>query len=221
MTTTAPSLTILIATLGQRGSLLLRLLGVLLPQTEAWAGRVEVLAWLNNGYPPLGEIRDALVDAATTDYVVFVDDDDLVPAYYVQEVMEALEARPDKVGFPVDLYVRGRLREVCDQSLRHADWYRDPAGVLCRDMVHIAPVRREIAAAGRFAVAAAGQAEDIAWVKQVRPLIKTEQYVTRVMYHYLYSPAGSAWRRPGMITGGHPRPAVDHPHFRWHADSDG
>jgi hypothetical protein len=218
--TALPTLTILIPTLGQRETVLRRLLGILLPQTEPHNGRVQVMGWFNNGQPSLGEIRDGLVDASTTDYVTFVDDDDVVPGYYVQEVLRGLEHWPDKLGFPVELYVRNRLQETCDQSLRHTGWYRDARGVLCRDVVHIAPVRREIAAAGRFAVAAAGQAEDIAWVEQVRPLLHSEHYLPAVMYHYLYSPRSSAWRAPASITRGHPRPTVDHPHFRWHPASD-
>lgn len=217
---TGPSLTVLIATLGQRQTLLQRLLAVLLPQTEDCGGRVEVLAWFNRGQPPLGEIRDGLVAAATTDYVVFVDDDDLVPGYYVSEILTGLESRPDKVGFPVELWVRGRLREVCDQSLRYTGWYRDVGGVLCRDVVHIAPVRRTIAAAGRFAAVGPGKAEDYAWVEQVRPLIHTEHYITRIMYQYLYSPRQSAWRNPASIRPGGDRLTVEHPHFRWHPDSD-
>jgi hypothetical protein len=121
----------------------------------------------------------------------------------------------------VELWVGGRFREVCDQSLHHTGWYRDPGGVLCRDIVHIAPVRRTIAAAARFAVAGPGEAEDVAWVEQVRPHIRTEQYIPTVMYQYLYSPRGSAWREPGRVTSGHTRPRIDHPHFRWHPDSDG
>lgn len=218
--TTLPSLTILIPTLGQREQSLRRLLRVLLPQTEPHNGRVQVVGWFNNGQPPLGEIRDGLVDACTSDYVAFVDDDDTVPGYYVAEALKALESWPDKLGFPVELYVRGRLQETCDQSLRHTGWYRDASGVLCRDVVHIAPLRREIAAAGRFAVAGAGRAEDIAWVEQVRPLLHSEQYIPAVMYHYLYSPAVSAWRRPWRIARGHTRPAITHPHFRWHPASD-
>lgn len=219
--TAAPSLTILIPTLGQREHLLLRLLDVLLPQAAPYGGRVQVMGWFNNGQPTLGEIRDGLVDAAATDYVAFVDDDDLVPGYYVAEALAGLEGWPDKLGFPVELYVRGHLRETCDQSLRHSGWYRDPiTGVLCRDVVHIAPVRRTIAAAGRFAAAAAGQAEDYAWVEQVRPFITTEQYLPTVMYRYLYSPRASAWRNPRAIAPGHTRPTVDHPCFTWHPGSD-
>lgn len=216
MTSAPPTLTVLIATLGQRRISFLRLLSRLLPQTVDWSGRVEVMAWFNNGTPSLGEIRDGLVTAATSDYVVFVDDDDLVPDCYVSEILTALEAWPDKVGFPVELFVGGRYRETCDQSLRHTGWYRNQSGLLCRDIVHIAPVRRSIAAAGSFAVVAAGQAEDYPWVEQVRPLIHTEEYIPAPMYRYLYSPRTSAWQRPGRITGGHHPPPVDHPHFRWH-----
>src|SRR5690606_12828532 len=54
----------------------------------------------------------------------------------------------------------------------------------------------------------------------------TEVYVDRVLYQYLWTPAGSVWRRPDEQIGpsdgaGRPwRPAkADSPHFAWHPAS--
>jgi len=210
---------ILIPTIGQRADSFARLMDVLLPQLDPYAGRVRVLAWWNNGDPPLGDIRQALVETAGTDYVCFVDDDDLVPDYYVAEVVRALESRPDHVGFQVGYHVDGVLREVVDHSLRHRRWYRD-AGGLYRDLTHLDPLRTDLALRGDFRRRMRrGRAEDRPWVKQVRPHVATEEYIDKVMYHYLWSEAGSAWQNPDRIRQGFTRPDVDHPHFTWHPES--
>ncbi|MEV2236697.1 glycosyltransferase family A protein [Micromonospora sp. NPDC049891] len=214
-----PSWSILIPTIGQREVLFRRLLDVLLPQLDPFGGRVRVLGWWNNGSPTLGEIRQALVEAAGTDYVCFVDDDDMVPDYYVAEIVRALESEPDHVGFKVDYFVEGQLREVVDHSLRYRRWYRDANG-LYRDFTHIDPLRRDLALRGDFRRRhRRGRAEDRPWVKQVRPYVHTEEYVDKVMYHYLWSEHVSAWQRPEKIRQGFRRPQVDHPHFVWHPES--
>lgn len=213
-----PTWTILIPTVGQREPLFRRLLSVLLPQVEPHAGRVRVLAWWNNGRPSLGTIRQRLVQAAETDYVSFIDDDDLVPGYHVAEVMQALTSGPDHVGFKLEFSVDGDVREIVDHSIRHPGWGRGKTG-LYRDLTHIDPIRTALALRADFQVARAGKAEDRAWVKQVRPHVQTEAYIDRVMYHYLWSPNGSVWRNPGQLETDFVRPDIDHPHFSWHPES--
>lgn len=212
-----PTWAILIPTIGQRDALFKRLLERLLPQLDEYAGAVRVLAYWNNGGPTLGEIRDSLIEAAAgADYVSFIDDDDMVPEYFVAEAMRALETRPDTIGFKVAYYVDGAFGEICDQSLRHQSWHRNAEGVLCRDITHVAPIRQTIAAAGRFARARRHRAEDRVWVKQVRPFTSTEVYVDKIMYEYLYSHEGSSWQRKNAVKPVGSRPAIDHPHFAWH-----
>jgi hypothetical protein len=216
-----PSWTILIPTIPQREASFRRLLDVLLPQLAAHP-QVRVLAWRNVGDPPLGELRDGLVDSAGTDYVSFIDDDDLVPEFYVAEIVQALAERPDHVGFQLEYTTdqHGHLgREIVEHSLKWRRWSRVD-GVLCRDFTHLDPVRTEFAQRGRFAVARPRRAEDRVWVKQVRPYLGSEVYIPKIMYHYLWSQAGSSWERPHELapaTG--PLPAVDHPSFSWHRRS--
>jgi glycosyltransferase involved in cell wall biosynthesis len=212
---TPPTWTILVPTLGQRADLFARLLTVLLPQLDDHGGRVRLLCWWSHGYPSIGVIRDRMLAHARSEYVSFVDDDDLVPDYYVAEVVAALQSRPDHVGFKVEYSRDGVVREVIDHSLRYRRWGRNRRG-LFRDVTHIDPVRLDVARRGRFAVVHPGQAEDHAWVDQVRRFMRTEEYVDKVMYHYLWSSQVSAWQRPDLIRPVGVRPVFDHPLFAWH-----
>lgn len=215
--------TILIPTIGQREHLLMRLLDALLPQLDAYGGDVRVLAWRNNGTPSLGEIRDALVRDADSEYVSFVDDDDMVAPDYVKAIVSAIsqhDGRPDHVGFQLEYTTDGHGREIVDHSLRHGRWHRDTAGMLCRDLTHIDPIKREIAIQGTFVVRRPGRAEDRHWVKQVRPRVGTEAYIPRVMYHYLWRSDTTAWQNPAAIVPKVGRPEIPHPHFEWHPRSD-
>lgn len=213
-----PTWTILIPTIGQRAASLRALLGRLLPQTEPYAGRVRVLAAFNNGSPALPEIRQRLVEATTTEYLSFVDDDDMVSEDFVSSVMGALETNPDYVGFRVNYLADGRHRGIIDHSLKHGGWReeRNPYRWL-RDITHINPMRSAVARAADFRVAGAGQIEDRPWVEQVRNsgLLETEVHIPRPLYDYQWSRRGSAWQRPERIRQGIARPDITHDNFRW------
>ena len=220
---TAPLWTILVPTIGQRDLLFCRLMTVLLPQLDEFAGAVQVLGWRNAGERSLGELRDQMVADATGEYVSFIDDDDMVSEHYVAEIVRAItEAgdRPDHVGFQLEYCVDGVPREIVDHSLRHRRWHRNAGGSLVRDFTHVDPIRRELAARGRFAVARRGRAEDRAWCKQVRPHVYSEAYVDKVLYRYLWSAAGSSWQRPERIAPPvTPLMTALGPHFTWHERS--
>lgn len=219
MNVSAPTWTILVPTLGQREALFARLMGVLLPQLDEHEGRVRVLAWRNNGQPSISQIRDALVAAAGSDYVSFIDDDDLVPEYYVAEIVRAIAERPDHVGFKIEYSTDDEHREIVEHSLKWRKWGRGHDGQLYRDVTHIDPVRTDLAVRGRFRVRP-GRAEDRVWVKQVRKFLRTEVYIDKIMYYYLYREHITAWRSPQTIEHVAGRPAIDHPYFSWHPESD-
>lgn len=214
-----PTWTILVPTLGQREHLFSRLMGVLLPQLDEHEGRVRVLAWRNNGQPSISEIRDALLAAAGTDYVSFIDDDDLVPEYYVAEIVKALDERPDHVGFKIEYSTNDEHPEIVDHSLRWGKWGRTLDGQLHRDVTHIDPIKTDIALLARF-YCRPGRAEDRVWVKRVRRHLATEVYIDKIMYHYLFREDTTAWREPRAIVSVAGRPVIDHPYFAWHPASD-
>lgn len=222
MTAMPPTWAILVPTLGERRALFLRLMNGLLSQLDHWGGRVTVRAWFNNGTPPLPTIRQYMVRDAGSDYISFVDDDDLVAPFYVDEVMSALGQEPDYVGFQVQCYSDGKPTAIAHHSLKHGDWINLPDRYL-RDISHINPMRTKIAQTADFRQARPGAAEDRAWVSQLRRggLLKSEVTVNKILYHYLYSTSrkagqGSRWRHPerSIHRTGH-RPEVHHPHFTW------
>lgn len=216
-----PTWTILVPTLGERRPLFERLMSGLLPQLDPHEGRVNVVAWWNNGHPSLPEVRQAMVDGARSDYVSFVDDDDLVPNYFVAEVVSALAQRPDYVGFQVQCYSNGVPTAVSYHSLRHGRWRNDGATYF-RDISHLNPIRRDLALLADFRRTKPGRPEDRAWVDQLRKTgrVRTEVTIDRIMYHYLYSTsryagAGSRWRNPRMIRPGSQPARFDSPHFSY------
>lgn len=222
-----PTWTILIATIGQRRAQLQRLLTRLMPQVDPYGGAVKVLAYWDNGETDLPAKRQALVEAVDTDYLCFVDDDDLVSDDYVSAIMDALAQGPDYVGFSMGVWKGGRRFRVSDHSLRHGGWGRHE-DVYLRDITTSNPMLTKAAKAADFTVTPRGGAEDRAWADQIRAsgMLRTEVVIDRILYHYLWVPADSAWRRPDDqitpkdLAGRDWRPpAAESPNFAWHPDS--
>lgn len=208
--------TVLIATLGQRAARFERLLTQLLPQLEPHDGAVTVCALYNHGERDLGTVRQELVEHATSTYVSFVDDDDELPDYHVAEVMTRLDGVVDYVGWQLQCYVNGTTLNPTYHSLRYRRWYHDRRGYY-RDVSHLNPIRRELALRADFR---RGQPpEDVSWVDQVRPHVRTESYVDKVMYRYHSSSSDSTWGGVGVERVWHRRPIVSHPYFSYHPGS--
>lgn len=221
----APLWTILIPTIGRRQAQFKRLALELLAQAELHSGEVTVLAYYNNGERPLAQIRQALVEAAGSFYVSFVDDDDWVPEFYVEKVLGAagdygaqFEAWPDYIGWRMQHYSDGHPSKPTYHSLAYGKWYDDSRGYY-RDVSHLNPIRRELALQADFR--GGNPPEDVSWADQMRGLLRTEVVIPpeHVMYHY-YSSGDSTWR-PGSVkaTGSERRAKIEHPLFAWHPDS--
>jgi hypothetical protein len=222
--TAAPSWTILVPTLGERGALFQRLMAGLLPQAERHPG-VQVVGWWNNGSPSLPKIRQTMVATATTEYVSFVDDDDLVSPDYVDEIVAAMASRPDYVGFTVQCYSDGWPTAMAHHALKYGRWANLKTHYE-RDISHINPMRAALARKADFTRAKAGRAEDRIWVDQLRRsgALRTEVVIPKVLYHYLYSTNrtagfGSRWERPSSIRSHSDlvRPEITSPAFSWSA----
>lgn len=208
--------TVLIATVGQRRDRLRRLLDGLLPQTEPYAGSVTVLAFHNNGERPLGHVRQDLLEYATSDYVSFVDDDDELPTYHVERVMDCVDGVIDYVGWRMQTYVNGRRLDPTFHSLRYSSWYHDHRGYY-RDVSHLNPIRTAVARQADFR--RGEPPEDVSYADQLRGLVRTECYVDDVMYVYRSSSADSVWRASAAQLTGATRLDLNHPNFSYHPGS--
>lgn len=221
-----PTWTILVPTLGQRAELLCQMLDGLLPQVDEHDGRVKVLAYWDNGQVDIATKKQALLDAAGTDYLSFVDDDDTVSDDYVAAVLDALDSWPDYVGLKLQVYQDGKPLVLSHHSLRHGGWLNEGAPYFRRDITCANPMRTLIAKAARFTGPKRGQAEDVHWVAQLRGKLRTEVFVDRVLYHYWWVPSQSTWIEPDRMIRSHDdagRPwqplQVGSPNFAWHAAS--
>lgn len=202
-------LSILIATLGWRRASFNRLLDRLLPQVER--NNIEVVAYWNNGEKSIGELRQDLLEDARGEYVCFIDDDDMVPTWYCDEIFYALGK--DYVGFQVELFNDEKKMPPVYHSIRYGVWHDDETGYY-RGVTHLNPIKRELALKGDFGDKGIG--EDETWSRSVTPHVRTENYIDKIMYYYYHD-------RQGTVFGGnkrkpvpHIRGEVDHPQFRYH-----
>ena len=207
-------LSILIATLGQREERFKRLLDALLPQVDKYDD-IEVIAYWNNFERPLVEIRQALLNQAKGEYVCFIDDDDTVPNYYCDEIMQRLDG-VDYVGWQMQLYTNGEKAKPTYHSLRYSNWHDDEDGYY-RNVSHLNPIKREIALKAGFS-SKEGVPEDYDWANRVGSLVKTENYIDKVMYYYHHTADDSHWAG-GKALKDWERPNIINKHFNWHPDS--
>jgi hypothetical protein len=221
-----PTWTICIATIGQRRDLLARLLAGLMPQVDAADGRVKVLAYWDSGdltkrhgsaLDAIAHKRQALLNAATTDYVSWLDDDDWVADDYITSILEALDEEPDMVGFTMEIRKDGKPHGMGLISLRYGGWSQKPNGTYLRDITHANPMRTRIARTATFTDRRGGP-EDTAWVGQLREggLLRTEVVIDKVLQHYDWVVERSSWTVPGRVK---PRDPAGHRWQRLEVDS--
>ena len=155
----------------------------------------------------------ALLDSSVADYVSFIEDDDWVHENYVGLIMHALEQEPDFVGFRLRYTESGVLQLPVVHSI-HAQQNEtsdeDEPKVLYRQVTHLNPIRRTIAATASFE---GDFAMDRRWSNQIveGKLIRNEVFVDEEVYHYRHDPADS-------IQSGEFEPASHlpaHPDFPW------
>jgi hypothetical protein len=170
---------ILIATIAHRTDLLATLLNHLKPQLRPGVG---VLVYRDNREQLYGPKCQALYQASQADYVSMLDDDDWVADDYIPAVMEALEQRPDYVGYRIRYTEHGAPQQPIVHTLTCGGWGATADG-LHRDICHKNPLRRELA------LQAGWQGDggaDQTWANRLRELgqVKTEVFIDRELYHY-------------------------------------
>lgn len=177
-------LSILIPTLPIEHSFLRRLLNVLQPQVKRHNDKVQILIDYRDKPVTTGEKRNYLIQQAKGEYIVFIDTDDLVPMYYVDEILKASGKGTDCITFRGYMTTDGRKRK--DFVLRMGSEYEEREGIYYRWPNHIVPIKRSIASSVNFPNKTYG--EDYAWSKKINDLklIKSETFIDKEMYHYEY-----------------------------------
>lgn len=174
----------LIAAIPHRHAKLLALLAGL--DAQAQPG-FSVLLYRDNLQASTAAKRQALLTAASAEYVSFIDDDDAVMPGYVPLIMAALCEQPDYIGFPVLYEVNGAARGTAEHSIRYDGWHTWPERMV-RDISHLNPLRRDIAVKAGFG---GGPGEDARWADAIRAsgLARTETWIPQPLYRYRYDDA--------------------------------
>jgi hypothetical protein len=141
-----------------------------------------------------------LEEMSQADYTSFIADDDWIAPDFVARVMEALEQKPDYVGYAVRVTRDGARLARCEHSLRHPGPWSDTPGLLKRDIVHHNPIRRDLALLATWPTD--HQAADRTWAGQLRGTgrVLSEVWIPEEMYYYQETAA--SWTR--VTSGGLP-----------------
>lgn len=175
-------LSILIPTLNEPESInfLRRLNNILDPQIQRYQGQVEKV--INDAPRSMstGTKRNLLIANSEGDYFVQIDNDDLVPPYYVDELMRAIEHGPDVVTFIGHMTTNGRDKR--DFTIKLGSKYEEKNGHYHRFPNHLCCYKRSVVEHVKFPDI--WVQEDYQWALRVQPLLKTEIHINKHMYTY-------------------------------------
>lgn len=133
-----------------------------------------------------GAKRNELLKSAKGKYVAFVDSDDLVPSYYVSEILKAIESEADCFAINGTISTNGKnVRNwYISKDLPYKESEVNGQKVYLRYPNHITPMKREIALRVKFPDKTHG--EDYDWATELHNLnlIKTEYKIEKPMYFY-------------------------------------
>jgi glycosyltransferase involved in cell wall biosynthesis len=178
-----PTLSILLPTVESRANLFAKLHAHILGQCEGKP--VEVIVACDNKEISIGKKRQNLLEQATGEWVVYVDDDDWIADTYVDRILAALSTNPDCVGFRITCTQNGRNPRRAIASLRYKEWGENRDGYdHVRSPYQKTPVRRSIALKVGFPDLRYG--EDRVYSRGIVRLLKTEVFVDEVLYMYRF-----------------------------------
>lgn len=181
------SLSILTPTLEERQAQFQQLRGELERQiaANAAADSVEHLYLSDNREHSIGRKRNMLLDKARGDYVVFIDDDDGVSKDYVALVSQAIREHPgiDCVGIRGMITFRGAHPHPFVHSIQYQR-YAKQDGIYYRPILHINPIKRDIALRYRFEDIS--YSEDLDWAMRIMRdrVLEKEFLVDKPIYFY-------------------------------------
>jgi len=154
---------------------------------------VEILSECDNKQISVGKKRQNLIEKSKADYVVFVDDDDMIPYYYVQKIIEAIKTTtkpfayypPDCIGFKIEC--KGTVGKTASASNKWDDWANNVGGFdYVRTIYHKNPVKREIALQIGYKDMRFGEDYDYSKRLKESGLLKEEVFIDEIMYEYRY-----------------------------------
>lgn len=146
----------------------------------------EILCLEDEGETVVGEKRNRLLQKASGEFSVFIDDDDTVSEKYLPLVLDAIEKGDhiDCVGFYGSVYFQGEFAGHMLHSVMCTAW-TEKEGWYYRPPNHLNPIRSSIAKRFRFKPIATS--EDYHWsldLLRARALTRETFIGDEPLYHY-------------------------------------
>lgn len=132
---------------------------------------------------PVGHKRQSLLSQANGDYVVFIDDDDMVAHDYVDSILTAIDQSPDCIGLRGYMTTNGSNKQDWIISMREHEW-RQSGNTFYRHTNHISPVKRTIALSVGFKDMTHG--EDYKYSMGLKGLLTSEVFIDKELYFYRF-----------------------------------
>ena len=153
-------------------------------QAADLVGQVEHLVLFDDKTRTIGAKRQALLDVARGQYVVFCDDDDDVAPEYVWSIVSATKSNADVIVWRQLATVNGQESTI-DFNLRHQDEPFNPGGVTKRNAWHVNAWKRELVAGpnGCF-FGESNYGEDFVWCLQARQRVRSQATIDAVLHYY-------------------------------------
>ena len=154
--------------------------------THPSLGQVEILfdsskKFLKGGLS-VGAKRDALKCRATGEYLVFVDDDDMIAPNYLESILRLMESNSDIITFR-SLYKSSTYWGIVDMNLNHAENEQmNDSTIVKRQPFHVCPIRTSIAQQHSFPDI--NNAEDWGWMVKVLTDCKTQSHSDQILHQY-------------------------------------
>ena len=146
--------------------------------------QVEIIYLIDNKTMMLGDKRNLLVDMGKGEYIVFVDCDDRIEPDYIQTLYEATKTNADSIVFLASVSLNGQSPKICRYSKDYRNDY-NTATEYHRLPNHICCIKREVSK--RVSFPSLKRAEDAGYAKLLKPHLKTEHKIDKVLYHYDYN----------------------------------
>lgn len=145
-----------------------------------------------HGGPSTGNKRQGLLQQATGDYVVFIDADDWVYDYYIDEMLLACESGADCFAINGIMTSDGQheTKWYISKDFANEDKREGNKTVYYRHTNHITGVKRSIALAAGFPDKS--NAEDKYYSDRL--ILRTEYKIEKPMYHYRFSSQNKSYK---------------------------
>jgi len=148
------------------------------------------------GEKSIGAKRQRLLNRAGGDYVVFIDDDDVIMPNYIELILKALTTNPDCVDLNILMLTEQQNPQMCYHHLVNKKWHQK-GGEYFRGATQFNPVKRSIALKVGFPDLRFG--EDQPYSEGITSLCKTSVLIPEIIYLYNFSRKENHNVKYGMV----------------------